>query len=218
MILKELEGKDVAVVKLIADLIRDTVCGATQVQCVVVVPGSLRLPLLEPAVDLSSLKGTLASSALLQLQFVQWLRMKPKVTQLSVSGQHLGARGANFLRQALEDGALPQIHDIQVSDDPRKDLDGLVELIHAGQLKRLRYHQQHSSRIGQVREVVEQKQQGKMLLHRLPRLVIQQSRGKATASSYAAADSIHVDTHESSASEDVACIEPVSRRSSHADL
>ena len=111
----EIRGSEGEITRLVVGLIRDVLCGIARVPAnAQVAPGSLALPLTESTIDLSTLCN-LADSPLLELEFAQWLRLRPRVQRLRVSGHQLTQCSA-LLMSALEEGLLRQLRTVCVID------------------------------------------------------------------------------------------------------
>ena len=106
MIRGKIRSSEGEVTRLVVGLIRDNVCGIGGVSADARrSPGSLALSLEETVLDLGKMPS-FEGSPLLLLQFAGWLRLRPKVQQLTVPASHISPDGTALLRQAFEDGLL----------------------------------------------------------------------------------------------------------------
>lgn len=127
MIMQAVQGKEDKVRELIVSLLRDCVCGVSQVpRGEMTAPGSLGLSLTDMTVDLTRL-ADLNASSLLQLQFAGWLRLRPKVCTLVVTARKLPVGCLQLLHDALDTRKLRELRKIVIVGEQTQELLGLVE-------------------------------------------------------------------------------------------
>ena len=100
-ILQCIRGYESNIVDLVVNLMFDLLCGITRPWCEQVAPGSLRLPLDEPIIDLCIVD---LDSPLVLLQLAGWLRLRPNVEKLVLRAPELTEQFLTLIERALADG------------------------------------------------------------------------------------------------------------------
>ena len=109
-----MRGHEQLVSKLVVGLLRDAFCGISRVpKDAEVAPGALGLSLVESRMDLRE-HTRLAQDPLLLLQFVGWLRLRPKVETLHLSA--MTARAFALLKSSISEGLLPKLAELTIAD------------------------------------------------------------------------------------------------------
>ena len=109
-----MRGHEQLVSKLVVGLLRDAFCGISRVpKDAEVAPGALGLSLVESRMDLRE-HTRLAQDPLLLLQFVGWLRLRPKVETLHLS--KMTERAHALLKSSISEGLLPKLAELTIAD------------------------------------------------------------------------------------------------------
>ena len=114
MIRAAMSGHEPAICQLVVGLLRDAFCGVSQVPAdAEIAPGGLALSLVDSTIDLRE-RLSLSSDPLLLLQFVGWMRLRPKVETLYLSA--MTARAHALLKSSISEGLLPKLAELTIAD------------------------------------------------------------------------------------------------------
>jgi len=129
-ICEAINGCEEQIEALVCSLVRDCFCGVSHVTMASAshAPGSLQLSVVDNTVDLSRMQS-LEGSPLLMLQFIGWLRLRPKVQTLLVEPAQLTSEGVQQLRLAIEGGLLSGLNEITPIGDINGELNHLVAVV-----------------------------------------------------------------------------------------